>query len=42
VKKIGLSQALSRMMDKDYIYKDDSNYYKPLDPVLRYLYENNY
>ena len=37
-----LAQALATLIDKDYIYKDASGYYKLLDPMLRYLYENHH
>jgi len=36
-----LSQALSTLINKDYTYKDELGYYRLLDPMLRYLFENH-
>jgi len=37
-----LAQALSVLIDKDYISKDESGYYKILDPMICYLFENHH
>ena len=36
-----LAQVLSTLVSKDYLYKDESGYYKLLDPMLCYLFKNH-
>jgi len=36
-----ISQALTTLIEKDYIYKDDDGYYRILDPMWKYLYEDH-